>query len=202
MATYTLAITGASGSAYGVRLLECLLKSGARVCLCITREGSLVIQEEIGMVWAGSPEEVTKRVLSRMGSVTGQLSVYHEEDFMAPIASGSVPVDAMMIVPCSMKTIAAIAAGGSTNLVERAADVTLKERRPLVVVPRETPLSPIHLRNLLTISQAGVHVLPAMPAFYQHPKSIEDLVDFIVGRVLDSLKIEHRLYRRWTAPEP
>ena len=106
----------------------------------------------------------------------------------------------MMVVPCSMKTVAGISAGSSSNLVERAADVTLKEKRPLIVVPRETPLNPFHVRNLLTLSQAGIHILPAMPAFYHHPKSVDDMVDFIVGRVLDVLKIDHDLYRRWTRP--
>ena len=200
MATYTVAITGASGSVYGIRLLECLLERGHKVFLCITREGGMVLQEELGLAWAGAPNEIEPRVRDYFRAQKGTLSLFHEEDFLAPMASGSVPVDAMVIAPCSMKTVSGIAAGASGNLVERAADVTLKERRPLIVVPRETPLNSFHLRNLLTLAQAGVHILPAMPAFYNHPKSIEDMVNFIVGRVLDALKLEHKLYRRWTSP--
>jgi 4-hydroxy-3-polyprenylbenzoate decarboxylase len=158
----------------------------------------MVLKEELGLSWDGNPAEVTKRILDHCHPGGGDLRVFHEEDFMAPMASGSVRVDAMMIVPCSMKTAAGIAAGSSGNLVERAADVSLKEKRPLIVVPRETPLNVFHLRNLLTLSQAGVHILPAMPGFYNHPKTIDDMVNFVVGRILDFLKIDHRLYRRWT----
>ena len=200
MSTYTVAITGASGAVYGVRLLEFLLKSGHHLYLCITREGGMVIREELGLRWQGNPSEITSYIYGHFQGVKGTLRVYQEDDFLAPIASGSVPVDAMMVVPCSMKTVAGISAGSSSNLVERAADVTLKEKRPLIVVPRETPLNPFHVRNLLTLSQAGIHILPAMPAFYHHPKSVDDMVDFIVGRVLDVLKIDHDLYRRWTRP--
>jgi len=201
MAVYTVAITGASGAAYGVRLLGCLLEGGHHVHLCVTREGGMVLREETGLSWSGTPEEMEVSIRKSLRGKGGSLRVFYEDDFLAPIASGSVPVDAMIIVPCSMKTAAGVAAGSSGNLVERAADVTLKERRPLIMVPRETPLSAIHLRNLLTLARMGVHVLPAMPAFYHHPKSVEEMVDFVVGRILDALKLEHRLYRRWTSAE-
>ena len=126
-----------------------------------------------------------------------QIAYFDEDNMYAPIASGSVKVDAMVVVPCSMKALASIAHGFASNLIERAADVMLKEKRKLILVPRETPLSAIHLRNMLTLAEAGCHIIPAMPAFYHHPKKISDMVDFVTGRVLDSMGVENDLSPRW-----
>ncbi len=191
----TVAITGASGAIYGVRLLQYLLAEKHRVYLALSKEARLIIQEELSLFWGRSFEE-TSDILKKQ--YAGSDLIYCDEnDITAPIASGSCPIDAMAIVPCSMKAIAAIAHGTSTNLIERAADVTLKERRALILVPRETPLSRVHLKNMLALSEMGVSLIPAMPAFYNHPKSIDDMVNFIVGRVLDMLGIKNRIYTRW-----
>lgn len=194
MASYTVAITGASGAVYGVTLAERLAEAGHEVALVVSPDGVTVLKEETGIDWSGKPSAV-QRALDRRFS--GRVTWWEAKNFYAPIASGSNLNDGMVIAPCSMKTAAAVAHGLSASLIERAADVTLKERRPLVVVPRETPLSVIHLENLLTLSRAGAHVVAAMPAFYHRPKSIEDLVAFVVGRVLDHLGVAHQLVPRW-----
>ena len=182
-----VAITGASGATYGVRLLRALKEAGVAVHLTITPAGEINLKLETGM---------TADQLSGFAE-----HVYSSEDLAAPISSGSFPIDGMVIVPCSMKTVAAVANGYSDNLITRAADVTLKERRTLILVPRETPLSQIHLKNMLTLARAGAIILPASPGFYHTPKKIEELVDHVVGRILDSLHIEHALYKRWTGLE-
>lgn len=195
MSSYVVAISGASGAVYGVRLLEYLLKEKKKIYLTLTYEARLIIKGELGLDW-GTQFSETARILEKRYS--GYDLVYcDEKDMTAPIASGSVPTQGMVLAPCSMKTLAAIAHGFSSNLLERAADVTLKEKRPLVLVPRETPLSQIHLRNMLTLAEMGATLIPAMPAFYNNPRSIDDMVHFIVGRVLDSLRIENRIYTRW-----
>jgi len=176
-------ITGASGIAYGVRLLEALKAAGAATSLVLSADGAKVLRLETGK----RPQDV-KRLATR---------TFSNDDLAAPIASGSRSFDAMVICPCSMSTAAKVACGLSDNLITRAASVALKERRRLVVVPRETPLSSIHLRNLAALAEAGAVVLPAAPAFYGRPGKVEDLGDFIAGRVLDTLGIENRLYRRW-----
>ena len=181
-----VAITGASGVIYGKRFLEALKEKNVETHLIISKAGEKMLQYELG---------VARRDLERLAS-----HVYDEDLLTAPIASGSFITDGMAIIPCSMKTVAGIAHGYSENLILRAADVTLKEKRKLVVVPRETPLNAIHLRNLLELAMQGVAVIPAMPAFYHKPEKIEDLVDFIVGKVLDALGIEHNLFKRWSAP--
>jgi 4-hydroxy-3-polyprenylbenzoate decarboxylase len=198
MADYVVAISGASGAAYGVTLLEYLLKEKHKVYLTLTQEARFIIKDEMGLDW-GSDFSETSNILKKKYS-DFELVYCNERDMTAPIASGSVPVQGMIIAPCSMKTLAGIAHGFSSNLIERAADVTLKERRPLVIIPRETPLSQIHLKNMLTLAEMGALLLPAMPAFYNHPQSIDDMVKFIVGRALDALKIENRIYTRWTQP--
>ncbi len=191
----SVAITGASGAAYGVRLLEYLLHEKHTVYLTLSREARLIVKEELELDW-GTDFSSTAAILKKQ--YEGYDLIYCDEtDMTAPIASGSCPIDAMVLIPCSMKAVAAIAHGTSTNLIERAADVTLKERRPLVLVPRETPLSRIHLKNMLALSEMGVSLVPAMPAFYNHPKSIDDLINFIVGRVLDLLGIKNQIYTRW-----
>ena len=181
-----VAITGASGVIYGKRFLEALKEKNVETHLIISKAGEKMLQYELG---------VARKDLERLAS-----HVYDEDLLTAPIASGSFITDGMAIIPCSMKTVAGIAHGYSENLILRAADVTLKEKRKLIIVPRETPLNAIHLRNLLELAMQGVAVIPAMPAFYHKPEKIEDLVDFIVGKVLDTLGIEHNLFKRWSAP--
>ncbi len=194
MASYTVAMTGASGAVYGVTLVEHLVAAGHDVALIVSPDGVTVLKEETGVDWSGKGS-VVQRVLDRQ--YHGRVTWWEPKNFYSPIASGSHLNDGMIIAPCSMKTAAAVAHGLSASLIERAADVTLKERRPLVVVPRETPLSSIHLENLLALSRAGAHIVAAMPAFYHHPKSIDDLVAFVVGRVLDHLGVVHDLVPRW-----
>lgn len=197
MSAYIIAITGASGAIYGVRLLEYMVRNGFKVHLIITREGWYILKQEDGFFWEGGENEITSAICKYYGASSENLHYYSEDNLTAPIASGSVHTDGMIVIPCSMKVVASMACGFASNLVERAADVILKEKRRLVIVPRETPLNSIHLRNLLALSEMGVHVIPAMPAFYSRPEKVADIVDFIVGRVLDSLHIENNLYKRW-----
>ncbi|MEK7825936.1 MAG: flavin prenyltransferase UbiX [Nitrospirota bacterium] len=194
MKSYAVAISGASGAVYGIRLLEYLSKEGYKVYLTASSDGLSIIRNEVGIDWLGDETEVNKDIKERFG---GDIRYFEESNLNAPIASGSVYLDGMIVIPCSMKAMSAIAHGFSSNLIERAADVTIKERRRLVIVPRETPLSAIHLRNMLTLAETGVHIIPAMPAFYHNPKSIDHMVDFIVGRVLDSLGIQNNIFARW-----
>jgi 4-hydroxy-3-polyprenylbenzoate decarboxylase len=189
-------MTGASGAVYGVTLVERLAEAGHEIALVVSPDGVTVLREETGIDWSGKPANVQRALDRRYG---GRVTWWESNNFYAPIASGSHLNQGMIIAPCSMKTAAAVAHGLSASLIERAADVTLKERRPLIVVPRETPLSPIHLENLLALSRAGAHVVAAMPAFYHHPKSVDDLVAFVVGRVLDHLGVAHDLVPRWGA---
>jgi 4-hydroxy-3-polyprenylbenzoate decarboxylase len=179
-----VAITGASGVIYGKRLLEVLKEKKVETHLVISKAAEKVIEHEL---------EMTKKDLERLTS-----HVYSVDDLSAPFMSGSFQTDGMIIIPCTMKTLAGIASGYADNLILRAADVTLKEKRKLIVVPRETPLSVVHLRNMLEVAKLGVFVVPAMPAYYYKPKKIDDLVDFVVGRVLDCLGLEHKLFKRWT----
>ncbi len=192
-----LAITGASGSVYGLRLGQELLRAGHRVTLLITGAGFDVIRHEAGLEWRGDEAAVTGFLRDHFEDREQRLSYYKENNFLAAIASGSSAPDAMALCPCSMGTLSRIACGNSGNLVERCADVMLKERRPLVVVPRETPLNDIHLENMLRLSRAGARIVPAMPAFYHGPETVDDMVSFVVGKVLDALGVEHGLYRRW-----
>jgi 4-hydroxy-3-polyprenylbenzoate decarboxylase len=195
--TVTLAFTGASGLPYGLRLLECLLAAQARVYLLYSPAAQIVARQELDLTFPTQPHAASSFFAERYGAQPGQLSVYGREDWLAPIASGSNPAEAMAICPCSMGTVGALAAGLADNLIERAADVMLKERRPLVLVPRETPLSTIHLENLTTLSRAGAVILPPAPGFYGRPDSVGDLVDFVVARVLDQLGVAHSLGPRW-----
>ena len=197
----TLAFTGASGMPYGLRLLERLLAAQTRVVLLYSPAAQIVARQECDVILATQPREATRLLSERFGAREGQLTVYGREDWMAPVASGSNPSDAMAVCPCSMGTLGAIAHGLADNLVERAADVMMKERRPLVLVPRETPLSTIHLENMLALSRAGVVILPPAPGFYGRPQRIGDLVDFVVARVLDQLGVAHTLGPRWGAPD-
>jgi len=197
MGTYTIAITGASGSKYGVRLLKYLLEKGHKVYLTITKEGGLILKEEMGFDWQGREKEIEKKIKRDLKLREASLYYFNEDNLSAPISSGSAKVEAMVIIPCSMKTLSGVACGYANNLVGRAADVMIKEGRTLILVPRETPLNSIHLRNMLILSEMGVKIIPAMPAFYNSPKNINDLVDFMVGKVLDFLGIENNLFKRW-----
>lgn len=192
---FIVAITGASGSAYGLRLVSELLSSGVRVSLILTSAGRQVIKHEMGLDWSDETKEQRHQVQEYFASIA--VDCLAIDDFWAGSASGSAAADAMIVVPCSMGTIGRVAAGLSGNLLERAADVMLKERRPLILVPRETPFNTIHLENLLRLSQSGAVVLPAMPGFYHGPESIGDLVAFVVGKILDQLDVHHTLFTRW-----
>ena len=197
MSTYIIGITGASGVVYGVRLLDYLSAKGHKIYLSITKEGLLIIKDEVGLDLSGSETEVNKK-LKRYFKVSGEaISYFSEDNLSSPVASGSVKIDGMIVAPCSMKALSAIANGFSSNLIERAADVTLKEKRLLIAVPRETPLNSIHLDNMLKLSKMGVYIVPPSPAFYNHPRSVDDMVDFIVGRILDCMNIKNNLYKRW-----
>lgn len=195
--TIALAFTGASGMPYGLRLLDCLLAAECRVFLVYSSAAQIVAKQECDLALSTQPREATRQLTERFGARDGQLTVFGREDWMAPIASGSNPADAMAICPCTMGAVGAIAAGLADNLIERAADVMLKERRPLVLVPRETPLSVIHLENLSKLARAGAVILPPSPGFYDRPRAIAELVDFVVARVLDQLAVPHTLGPRW-----
>ena len=197
MATFIVGISGASGAPYALRLLQVLVKGGHSVYLSISGDGLSILHDETGLMLKGPEADIRYVLEKHLEAKEGQVNYFDENNMYAPIASGSVRVDAMIVIPCSMKTLAAIAQGYATTLIERAADVTLKERRKLIIVPRETPLSAIHLKNMLTLAELGCHIIPAMPAFYHHPKHVSDMVDFIVGRVLDSIGIENDLSPRW-----
>lgn len=192
-----VAMSGASGSAYGVRLIEVLLRAGRTVHLTVSPSAAEVLRTEEGRDL--NLDHFDAVIL--MGEVTdlplSHLHYHHFRDFRAGIASGSFLTGGMAVCPCSMGTVSAIAHGTSANLVQRAADVHLKERRKLILVPRETPLGLVQLRNLTACAEAGAVVLPAMPAFYTRPRSVQDMVDFVVGRVCDQLGVEHGLFRRW-----
>jgi 4-hydroxy-3-polyprenylbenzoate decarboxylase len=194
-----VAITGASGAIYGVRLCREILLAGARLTLLVSSAGHDVLREECGVDWRGDEDVVREELREYFGAGRERLAFYDEKNLLAPIASGSSVPDAMVVAPCSMGTLSRIAAGNSGNLPERCADVMLKERLPLVLVPRETPLSEIHLENMLRLARMGVRIVPAMPAFYHRPKLVDDLVTFVVGKVLDQLGIGHALFTRWGA---
>lgn len=192
-----LAMTGASGAAYGLRLLECLLRADKLVYLMLSTPGQIVISMETDLKLPGRPEDIQAALIAHFNVAPDQLRVFGKEQWTAPVASGSGAPDAMVVCPCTSGTLSAIAHGSSNSLLERAADVMIKEQRKLILVPRETPLSVIHLENMLSLARLGVTILPANPGFYYRPSKIEDLVDFVVARILDHLKIEHTLLPRW-----
>lgn len=194
-----VAITGASGSIYGLRLVSELLRAGCRVSLILTSAGREVLKHEVGLDWSAEIRQQRHQVQDYFASIA--VDCLAIDDFLAGSASGSNPADAMIVMPCSMGTAGRVAAGLSGNLLERAADVMLKERRQLILVPRETPFNTIHLENLLRLARAGAVILPAMPGFYHGPDKISDLVDFVVGKVLDQLAVDHDLFERWGAKE-
>jgi flavin prenyltransferase len=195
--TVALALTGASGLPYGLRLLECLLAADVRVWLMYSQAAQVVAKQELDMVLPVQPREAQRYFAERFKAKEGQLAVFGTQDWFAPPASGSNPPDAYVICPCSMGTLAKVAAGLADDLIARAADVVLKEGRKLVLVPRETPFSAIHLENMLRLSRAGAVILPPSPGFYHHPQSVGDLVDFVVARILDQIDVPHALQRPW-----
>ncbi len=195
--TIAVAITGASGSAYGLRLVECLLEAGRQVYLMISKAGETVLSMETNLQLPADPKQAQALLSERFNAKEGQLRLFGREEWTAPVASGSNPPQAMVVCPCTAGTLSAIATGASNNLMERAADVMLKEQRKLILVVRETPLSAIHLENMLKLAQLGVLIMPASPGFYNQPQQVEELVDFMVARVLDHLGVEHRMMERW-----
>lgn len=193
----TLAMTGASGVQYGLRLLDCLVQEEREVHFLISKAAQLVLATETDVTLPAKPQAMQTFLTEYTGAAPGQIRVFGKEDWMAPAASGSSAPAAMVVVPCSTGTLSAIATGACNNLIERAADVALKERRQLILVPRETPYSSIHLEHMLKLSNLGVTILPASPGFYQKPQSVEDLVDFIVARILNCLNIPQDMLPRW-----
>ncbi len=198
MSKYIVAVSGASGSAYGLAVIRGLADAGHEVIITASREGVYIMKDETGVDISGKSGNAAAKIIADALKLKGDLlSFYPEDDLYAPIASGSFGTAGMVIAPCSMKTLAGVANGYANNLIERAADVMLKERRPLVLIPRETPLSAIHLENMLKLARLGVHILPAMPGFYNKPKTIQDIIDQLAGRALDLLGIDNNLYKRW-----
>ena len=192
-----LAITGASGAPYALRLLELLIGAGRPVYLMISDAGRIVMKEETGLELPPDPAATATLLGERFGATTGQLQVFARNDWFAPVASGSSAPEAMVICPCSGGTLAAVAHGLCNNLLERAADVVIKEQRKLIIVPREAPVSVIHLENMLKLARLGAVILPASPGFYYRPQGLDDLVDFVVARILDQLDVETVVNRRW-----
>ncbi len=192
-----VALTGASGAAYGLRLIEQLILAGRTVHVLYSQAAQVVLQMEAGIEMPGRPADAEAFLTQRFAAAAGQLRVYGRQQWTAPVASGSNPPAAMVVCPCTTGTLASIAHGVCDDLIDRVADVMLKERRKLILVVRETPFSTIHLQNMLTLSQAGAVIMPANPGFYQGARTLDDLVDYMVARVLDHLAVEHRLMPRW-----
>ena len=193
----TLALTGASGVQYGIRLLQNLLHDGHKVYLLVTKAAHVVISMETELSWPSNTASLQDQLCKRYGVNDDQLVVCGEKEWVSPIASGASSVDAMVVCPCSMGSLSSIAVGASANLLERAADVMLKERKKLILVPRETPFSDIHLENMLKLSRMGTVILPANPGFYNKPQTLDDVIDFLVARILDHLGIDQTLQPRW-----
>jgi 4-hydroxy-3-polyprenylbenzoate decarboxylase len=196
-----LAWTGASGIQYGVRLLECLLASGCHVSLMVSKPAQVVIGTETDLALPARAADLRRALLERFPRGEGTLVVYGRDQWTAPVASGSAAPDAMVVCPCTTATVSAIATGASRSLIERAADVVMKERRTLILVVRETPFSAVQLENMLTLARAGAVIMPASPGFYHRPQAVADLVDFIVARVMDHLGLEQKLLPPWGGDE-
>ena len=192
-----LALTGASGAQYALRLLQCLVVAKVPVYLMVSKAAQIVLSMETELKVPAKAAEMERFFTEQYQAEKGQISVFSQEQWTAPIASGSHRAMSMVVCPCTTGTLAAIANGNSDNLLERAADVMLKERRQLIMVVRETPFSQIHLENMLRLSQAGATIMPANPGFYQKPETLDDIIDFMVARILDHLKLEHNLQQRW-----
>lgn len=190
-------MTGASGAQYGLRLLEELVKAGSQIYLLLSRPGHIVVNMETDLKLPSRASDVEMFFTKRYKAKEGQIKAFEKEQWMAPIASGSGVADATVVCPCTTGTLASIAVGSSRNLLERAADVALKERKKLILVIRETPLSEIHLENMLKLTRMGAVMMPANPGFYFKPESIDEIIDFMVARILDHLDIEHSVQAKW-----
>jgi 4-hydroxy-3-polyprenylbenzoate decarboxylase len=195
--TVALAMTGASGAQYGLRLLECLLAAGQHVYLMLSKPAQIVIGMETDLVLPGRPKEIQRFFVERFQCRPEQLQVFDRDQWTAPVASGSGAADSMVICPCTTGTLAAVANGLCDQLIHRAADVMLKERRQLILVLRETPYSAVHLQNMLAVTQAGGTIMPSNPGFYNKPQQISELIDFMVARILDHVGVEQTLAPRW-----
>jgi 4-hydroxy-3-polyprenylbenzoate decarboxylase len=195
--TVTVAITGASGSQYGLRLIECLIAAGLRVYVLVSQAGQVVLKMEADLDVPARPADAEAFFSAYFGARPGQLRVFGRQQWTAPVASGTNPPDAMVICPCTTGTLASVAAGVSTSLIDRAADVTMKEARKLILVVRETPFTAIHLENMLRLARAGAVIMPANPGFYFKPTRVEQIVDFMVARILDHLGVANDLAPRW-----
>ena len=198
--SFIIALTGASGAGYGLRLIAELIRVGYHVDMITSPTARLIIKDEVGLDLGGPNEKAADKVIDFLGDAAlsgGTLSVYPSDLITAPFASGSALKRTMVICPCSMGTLGRIASGVSFNLIDRSADCILKERGSLILVPRETPLNALHLENMLKLSRAGALIAPAMPAFYNSPQRVDDMVDFMVGKILDLLGVQNSLYKRW-----
>ncbi|GAC15527.1 flavin prenyltransferase UbiX [Aliiglaciecola lipolytica] len=193
----TLAFTGASGAPYGMRLLETLVAANYQVYLLISSAARVVLATEEELKIPANPQSCSEFFTQRFDAKPEQITVFGKDEWFSPVASGSAAPKQMVVCPCSTGSLSAIATGKSDNLIERGADVVIKEKGQLILVPREMPLSTIHLENMLKLSQMGVTIMPAAPGFYHQPKNIEDLVDFVVARILDHLEIDQKLMPRW-----
>jgi len=196
MKSFIVGISGASGSVYGIRLVEELIKSEIPVHLCISHTAFSIIETETGIELSGKTEAETEKKIQKYFA-SKSIRYYSEQNLAAPVSSGSFITGGMFIVPCSMKTLSGIANGYANNLIERSADVVIKEGRKLILAPREMPFSSIHLENMLKLSRSGVTIAPPVPAFYQKPKDLDDIVDFVVGKILYVAGITHSLFKRW-----
>ncbi|MET0010449.1 MAG: flavin prenyltransferase UbiX [Candidatus Thiodiazotropha sp. 6PLUC4] len=192
-----VAITGASGSAYALRLIESLVQADQKLYVMFSQAAQVVLKMESGLELPSQPTEAQKVLCQRFNADPEKLQVFGRQQWMAPVASGSNPPRAMVVCPCTVGALSAIACGASNDLMERAADVILKERRKLILVVRETPFSEIHLENMLKLSRIGAVIMPANPGFYNNPQGVEDIVDFMVSRILDQLDVENNLSPRW-----
>lgn len=199
--TVVLALTGASGMPYAIRLMEKILESGSRLYLLYSSVAQIVIRQEMGLSLPSRAQDAQEYFRERFRALPGKLRVFGREEWFSPVTSGSNPPDAMVVCPCTMGSLAAFAAGMSQNVIERAVDVVLKEQKKLIIVPRETPFSSIHLENMLKLSRAGAVILPANPGFYHQPKTVDDIVDYIVARILDHLDIAQDISPRWGEEE-
>lgn len=197
MKPIAIALTGASGMPYALTLLKELVKSQEKIYVMISQAANTVIAMETDLNLGSDTKVIEKNLRQYLGANEGQIEVFSKNQWTAPVASGSNPPRAMVVCPCTMSTLSAIAHGSADNLMHRAADVVIKEHKKLILVPRETPYSAIHLENMLKLSRLGVAIIDANPAFYQNPQSIQDLVNFVVARILDHLDVEHNLLTPW-----
>lgn len=200
-ANICLAITGASGIQYALRLLQCLVDAGESIYLLVSAPAQIVIDMETDLELPARPRDMQKYLTALYQADTDQIQVFGKEEWTAPVASGSGAPRSMVVCPCTTGTLASIACGSSNNLIERAADVILKERKNLILVPRESPFSEIHLENMLKLARMGATILPPNPGFYYQPKEVQDIIDFVVARILDHLNVEHHLLPRWGVQE-